>query len=720
MRWSVEVSPLRSTPDAPSGPKVYVVDAKAWQPALQAAREQAGRDGPISGFSIELLPDGYRAIDPVAKTKYVIKRTSDDAPLSTTSPDVSPAAMSVAAPPAAPAATMPPDVSPAAMSVAAPPAAPETQRDLAPPTAATGAPSTIVTTQRSPEGATLPTVEVLAAREEDPSERAPITYRELTLAVPHGTPERVVEDVLRAQFFEVTTRIAGAPPGKMVNLAVFDVVFTGKPPAPPIATLAWKDWRGAEPEIRFPARERAAAVAVAAAVSAPEAVVVAHAVAGAAALPVDVTVVETSLASPALQVTTPTAPQRQGSVPSAAEPTSPRVVDAPPTVVEHPASMAVASTTSDPVTEGMSCVSPAAALTGAAPAPAAASHASPASTPVTEVTSHAGMAAASMAAAPMTEAASEASVAAASTVSAPAIVEAKPAAAVTSAAHAPAPAVMGPPSAGLAGSPSAGTTSETRPLVDASPAPSVVPGVPDDAPTEEVLIQFDDGVAEPAPPMAPAPAAPVEPPPPPAPPSAGSQELSDPFKSPISAMPPAVRVPPAPESRRLAGDELLTDLFEAMHEVHFSPGILEAARFVLQLALQKLPCDAGIVHYFDINKREFVVVDAVSSARAELLLRRTSEKEPLFAEALRRRRAVISGALEAPRWSPVRVESLVIAPVVLGGRFLGVIELANPSDGRPFSESDGFALAYMGEQLAEFLSQRGLMLDADAIRAFKP
>ncbi len=48
-----------------------------------------------------------------------------------------------------------------------------------------------------------------------------------------------------------------------------------------------------------------------------------------------------------------------------------------------------------------------------------------------------------------------------------------------------------------------------------------------------------------------------------------------------------------------------------------------------------------------------------------------------------------------------------MAPVMLAGRFLGAIELLNPIDGEPFTESDGNAVTYIAEQFAEFVAARG-------------
>src|SRR5262249_33304870 len=57
------------------------VEAAQWQPALKRAREIRGDDGALSNFSIELLDDGYRAIDPATRIRYVVRKAPDDAAL---------------------------------------------------------------------------------------------------------------------------------------------------------------------------------------------------------------------------------------------------------------------------------------------------------------------------------------------------------------------------------------------------------------------------------------------------------------------------------------------------------------------------------------------------------------------------------------------------------------------------------------------------------------
>jgi len=168
-------------------------------------------------------------------------------------------------------------------------------------------------------------------------------------------------------------------------------------------------------------------------------------------------------------------------------------------------------------------------------------------------------------------------------------------------------------------------------------------------------------------------------------------------------------------------------LFDAMHDLHFQASLLDGARFVLGLALQKLPSHIAVCHFYDINKREFVIVDAIAASRDALVTHRLAERDAVVSRTMRARRtSLFSGAgldeLKSSRWDLVGepLTSVAIAPVALGGRFLGLLELANPTDDQPYTEGDGFALAYMGEQLAEFLGQRGLLIDIDAIKAFKP
>ncbi|XYH99066.1 GAF domain-containing protein [Sorangium sp. So ce1128] len=602
MRWFVEISSLGQ--NAPPTRKVCV-EAAQWQPALQKARALRGDDGPLNNFSVDLLESGYRAIDPATRVRYVVQRAPDDAAL-TDEPGASAGAGASprAADPAArvpgkrPAASTVPFISMGAALVVTEPAGAAKQ-----PAGATaqpaGAAAQPVSAATQPAGAAaqpasgasaapapaapesspsaLPPFEFVSQRGEDPSDRSPLTYRELVYAVPTGTPRELVNALLLDRLEAARELIDDARPGKFIHIAVFDHVFDGRPQRGPLATLAWKDWRSDVPEIQF--RPRAGATT-----PPPAATPAAVAPLAAAAPP-------------------PAAP------PAAAPPSA-----ASPAAIEPPAAASLAAV------EPPSAASPAAAEPPAV-APAAAeppSAASPAAEPPAV---------------------------------APAAVE-PPAAA--------APAAVEPPSAAPA------AAEPARPEAASQPAE-----IPPPAPSQPVRRR--------------------------------------------SSFPP--------RNGRLSGDDLIAELFEACSDLHFLLDTLAGADFILALTLDKIPCALGFVSLFDINRREFVVVRQHGGKSA--LLARLSERAPLPLAAMRSRRAVVVPDVSRDeramddRWKATGVElrSVVCAPVELAGRYLGLLEIGNPLDGGPFSESDGNALTYIGQQFADFVGARGVVIEPSLVTA---
>ncbi|WP_438027001.1 GAF domain-containing protein [Sorangium sp. So ce233] len=268
MRWFVEISSLGQ--NAPPSRKVCV-EAAQWQPALQKARALRGDDGPLNNFSVDLLETGYRAIDPATRVRYVVQRAPDDAAL--TEDAVAPAGASPAAaarPPArrAPAPTVPFISMGTALVVTEPPGgaaqpsggATEPSGGAAQPSGGAAQPSggaaqpagaAPVAAAPAPAPGALPAFELVSQRAEDPSERSPLTYRELVYAVETGTPRELVNALLLDRLDVARKLIDDARPGKFIHIAVFDHVFQGRPQRSPLATLAWKDWRSGEPEIQF-------------------------------------------------------------------------------------------------------------------------------------------------------------------------------------------------------------------------------------------------------------------------------------------------------------------------------------------------------------------------------------------------------------------------------------------------------------------------------------
>jgi hypothetical protein len=155
-----------------------------------------------------------------------------------------------------------------------------------------------------------------------------------------------------------------------------------------------------------------------------------------------------------------------------------------------------------------------------------------------------------------------------------------------------------------------------------------------------------------------------------------------------------------------------------MFDLFFTNDAIEGARFCLTLLREKLPSRLAFVHLYDINTREFVTVGTDGEGAEAQLLGRYGESDPLFAAATKKRRALVVNGLvpEVARFAAATsVKSIVVAPVMDGGRFLGAIELVNPVDDMPFTDREGHAVTYVCERFAEFVAARGVVVDPEKV-----
>jgi hypothetical protein len=183
--------------------------------------------------------------------------------------------------------------------------------------------------------------------------------------------------------------------------------------------------------------------------------------------------------------------------------------------------------------------------------------------------------------------------------------------------------------------------------------------------------------------------------------------------------PASRRSEPGVPRRRAAGEDLIGDLFERMHELSFQMDLVSGAEFVVRVLAELIPCEGTVVHAFDLAKQEFVVIRARGPKQRDALLHRTSDADPVVHAIMRTRSLATNGS------SPTRsgaFEKLGVEPRAVlacaarqGGRYLGIIELANPQGGTPFHEGEANALEYVCEQFAEFVSQRPVVLDPDVV-----
>src|SRR5262245_28964979 len=77
MRWYVAL-----LSEAPEPAAALVVDATSWQGALQSAFELRGEKVALEQVTVELIPDGYRALNTETRAVYELRKAPEDAPLS--------------------------------------------------------------------------------------------------------------------------------------------------------------------------------------------------------------------------------------------------------------------------------------------------------------------------------------------------------------------------------------------------------------------------------------------------------------------------------------------------------------------------------------------------------------------------------------------------------------------------------------------------------------
>jgi hypothetical protein len=193
--------------------------------------------------------------------------------------------------------------------------------------------------------------------------------------------------------------------------------------------------------------------------------------------------------------------------------------------------------------------------------------------------------------------------------------------------------------------------------------------------------------------------------------------------SPVPARPGSIPGAGGAPRRRAPGEDLIGDLFERMHELAFMADLMSGADFVLGVLGELIPCEGIVVHVYDLAKREFVVVRAHGPNVRAALLHRTLDEEPLVRGVMSRKSAmVLDGApASVPMTSGsltklgVDARAVMCGAARLGGRYLGMIELANPAGGEPFHDGEANALDYVCEQFAEFVASRPIVLDADVV-----
>ncbi|MBW2529369.1 MAG: hypothetical protein JRI23_34650, partial [Deltaproteobacteria bacterium] len=294
MRWYVEITSVGKGDSS----ERLCVEGGNWQKALLSARRARGEGEQLSGLSVELREQGCRAVDPMLRLSYEVSVAPDGAALDHGADGG--ARRGASSPPAATAEgaadeavakaakskrralaqTMAFESAGAAVDAVAeaeqrlaaregergaasasePPGTPVSQEELddaPPPTIdyadrsepdrTAGAAVVDEQTMRSADGDDC--FQQLSSRDDKPSAESPLWYREYVFGLSRPVTLSRAEAWVRRRFHAFREEMATAPPGKVVNIALFDHLFESAPKRPPMITLKWKDWRGRGPEV---------------------------------------------------------------------------------------------------------------------------------------------------------------------------------------------------------------------------------------------------------------------------------------------------------------------------------------------------------------------------------------------------------------------------------------------------------------------------------------
>jgi hypothetical protein len=523
---------------------------------------------------------------------------------------------------------------------------------------------------------TLPGLTLLSQRREEPTESVPILYREYAMAFDANLSPRELERYARAIWEQVKTSLGHRAPGKFVQVALFDHKFSKKPERAPAAVLAWKDWRG-DPVIRIRAEAKPPSIVP----SPPEQDETAPAGPAAVAAATAHPVAPVPEPEPAVETVTEAATL---AAPEAIAPDHALELAPDHDAPDHALELA-------PDHDAPAIAPTAPVIINAAPLEALPLPVPPA------LVGESDIRAAAAEASPLERSAAAPAAVAAEALPDPAT---EVVASSTEAEMIAAPAGSFPPPA-----------SASIPVLPPPVPPPLVDHV--DAPPPDAIVAAPEPVAA---------SAAVAPP-----------SIAEPWavpRAPAPSSPSKARMrAPTPRSsgnavrRRGSSEDLIGELFEEMHQLHFMRDIVAGADYVLSCVLYMLPCEGVLIHVFDIDTREFVVVRAAGPSLKDALLVRTPDTYAFFREAFRRQTALnfpdaeIEPSFAESRWERlgVRVKSAMCGAVQHGGRYLGVIELANPLGGEPFRVTEVNALDYICEQFADFVASRPIVLDEDAV-----
>ncbi|MBN1773518.1 MAG: GAF domain-containing protein [Deltaproteobacteria bacterium] len=155
-------------------------------------------------------------------------------------------------------------------------------------------------------------------------------------------------------------------------------------------------------------------------------------------------------------------------------------------------------------------------------------------------------------------------------------------------------------------------------------------------------------------------------------------------------------------------NEILAQVFEEMMGLFNCRTRESAAEFALDVAMRRIPCEAGSVLLSDINSRDLVFTAVRGDAGHRLKGRRVPMGQGIVGFAAREGVAIaIADVHKDNRWNEgvdretgFSTRSVIVAPVVHEGLTYGAFELLNRKGAEVFLQTETSIISYIASQLA--------------------
>lgn len=193
------------------------------------------------------------------------------------------------------------------------------------------------------------------------------------------------------------------------------------------------------------------------------------------------------------------------------------------------------------------------------------------------------------------------------------------------------------------------------------------------------------------------------------------EELEHPVK-PVTAPIGRQKSSPAFNQSKHTAEEVLADVFMRITELGDKKDIAEGMQFVLELAMEKVPCEAGSVLSADLSSGDLTFISAIGPRAKELLKSKVIIPAGTGIAGFCSFEGVsvaVSDVQKDPRfYSAVgekidfETKSLLCAPMMTHGRSFGCLQLINRKGSPQFAEHEVGVLAYLAHQAALFLNNR--------------